>query len=130
MLNANAQAVLSVVRAASNHPTALDVYEAVKKQRPRIGLASVYRLLHQLVDQGYIKELGKSEEACRYDGQTARHDHAVCTNCGALIDISQEIELSQKDLQRAAEAAGLELISHEIRLYGQCLNCRTKAKTE
>ena len=51
-LNTNAQAVLDVVKGANSHPTASDVYEAVRKTRPRIGLASVYRILHMLVEQG------------------------------------------------------------------------------
>ena len=33
ILNVNAQAVLNVVRSLHNHPTALEVYEAVKQQR-------------------------------------------------------------------------------------------------
>jgi Fur family peroxide stress response transcriptional regulator len=122
-LNANAQAVLDIVRATHDHPTALEIYEAVKQTRPRIGLASIYRILHQLTERGYVKELGRSDESCRYDGQTSRHDHAVCTICGALIDVPVEIMLPQEVLQTAAQASGFTLSSHEIRLYGLCPSC-------
>lgn len=122
-LNKNAQAVLDVVRATKSHPTALEVYEQVKLARPRIGLASVYRILHTLSQQGYINEIGRHDEGCRYDGETTRHDHAVCTTCGTLIDIPVTISVSQELLQDAARAAGIELASHEIRLYGQCPSC-------
>ncbi len=122
-LNTNAQAVLEIVRAAHDHPTALEIYEAVKQTRPRIGLASIYRILHQLTERGYVKELGRSDESCRYDGQTSRHDHAVCTVCGALLDVPVEITLPQEVLQTAAQASGITLSSHEIRLYGQCPSC-------
>ena len=57
ILNTNARAVLDVLRASQNHPTAMDVYESVRRSRPRIGLATVYRILHQLTEQGLIKEL-------------------------------------------------------------------------
>ncbi len=123
-LNANAQAVLDVVQAKQNHPTALEIYEVVRRVRPRIGLASVYRILHHLAEQGYIRELGRSEESCRYDGQTSRHDHAVCTNCGALLDLPVEIAMSQEALEHAARAVGIELGSHEVRLYGRCPSCQ------
>ncbi len=126
-LNANAQAVLCVVQAAKNHPTALEVYEAVKKAKPRMGLASVYRILHHLVEQGYIKNLSYGDESCRYDAQTSRHDHAVCTECGALLDLPLEVSLSQQVLQNAAQAAGIELGSHEVRLYGRCASCQAQA---
>jgi len=122
-LNANAQAVLDVIQDAQNHPTALEIFEVVKGTRPRIGLASVYRILHSLVQQGYIKELRHSDESCRYDAHTARHDHAICTVCGALLDVPIEVTLSTEILQAAAEATGIELSSHELRLYGRCPAC-------
>jgi Fur family peroxide stress response transcriptional regulator len=122
-LNENAQAVLDVVRASRHHPTALEVYEAVKQKRSRIGIASVYRILHNLVKQGYVKELRHTDESCRYDAHLERHDHAICTGCGALLDIPLEVLLPQNILQTAAQAAGIELSSHELRLYGRCSRC-------
>ncbi len=125
-ITSNTQAILEIVRAADNHPTAQEIYDAVRRTRPHIGLASVYRILRALVERGEIKEIGSSEESHRYDGHLARHDHAVCTNCGALIDLSTEIALSREQLQAAARTAGIELESHEVRLYGHCANCQAR----
>ena len=125
-LNTNARAVLDVLRASDKHPTALEVYEEVRRVRPRIGLATVYRILHQLTGQGLIKELGRNDESCRYDGRTNRHDHAICTVCGALLDIPVEIRLPGEVLQAAAQAAGISLGTHEVRIYGQCTICQAK----
>jgi len=135
MLNENARAVLDVVRNAYNHPTALEVYDTVKQQRPRIGLASVYRILHNLVEQKYIHELRIDEENfSRYDGHVMRHDHAICRSCGTLLDLPVEIALSPQALQEAALAAGIKLETHEVRLYGLCGSCEAdqtnKAKSE
>ncbi len=127
ILNTNARAVLDVLQASTQHPTALDVYEAVRKTRPRIGLATVYRILHQLTEQGLIKELG-GNECSRYDARTSRHDHAICTECGALLDIPVDIGVSDEALQAAARAAGIELGSHEVRLYGRCSACGSLSK--
>jgi Fe2+ or Zn2+ uptake regulation protein len=124
-LNANVQAVLDALRATEQHPTALEIYEAVRHQRPRIGLATIYRILHQLTQQGVIKAIGESES--RYDAHIQRHDHAVCTSCGALLDIPVEVNLTHEALQAAASAAGIELASHEVRLYGRCAACQQKA---
>ncbi len=124
-LNINAQAVLDVVRSVNTHPTALEVYEMVKQVRPRIGLASVYRILGHLVEQNYIKELLYGDGSSRYDGRITRHDHGICTNCGALLDLPSEVTVSQQILQQVAQAAGLELDTHEVRIYGRCASCRT-----
>ncbi len=123
-LNTNAQAVLDVVRSVQTHPTALEIYERVKQVRPRMGLASIYRILGHLVEQGYIKELNQGDESSRYDGRTTRHDHGVCTICGSLLDLPVEVVLSQQALQHAAQAAGLELGTHEVRIYGRCATCQ------
>ena len=128
-LNTNAQAVLDCVHnenIAKIHPTALEVYEEVRQVRPHIGLASVYRILHQLVETNYLKEVRDGEESCRYDSRTARHDHAVCIQCGALIDLPSDVLVSEQVLSDAARVAGLELDSHEVRLYGRCLSCQAQ----
>jgi Fur family peroxide stress response transcriptional regulator len=128
-LNANAQAVLDCVQKENRarvHPTALEVYEAVKKVRPHIGLASVYRILHQLVESAYLKEVRDGDESCRYDSRTGRHDHAVCTRCGVLIDLPTDVLVSEQILSDAARAAGIELNSHEVRLYGLCSSCKAQ----
>ena len=129
-LNTNAQAVLDVVRSVQTHPTALEVYEMVKQVRPHIGLASVYRILGHLVEQNHIKELLYGDGSSRYDGRITRHDHGICTNCGALLDLPVEVTVSQQVLQQAAQAAGLELGTHEVRLYGRCASCQANETRE
>lgn len=121
-LNGNAQAILEVVRTSTSHPTASEIYQCVKSVRPQIGVASVYRILHNLAHEGYIREIGKSEE-CRYDADTSRHDHAICTGCGALLDLPQTIPVPQAQIDAAAQMAGLRLQSYEVRLYGLCAKC-------
>jgi len=125
-LNTNAQAVLDVVKGAHNHPTAAGIYEAVRQKRPRMGLASVYRILHMLVERGWIKEIWYNDETCRYDGHVERHDHAICTHCGNLIDLPSMVSLPADTLRSAAQSAGITLNSYELRLYGVCLACSQK----
>ena len=127
-LNANAQAILDVVRATDTHPTATEIYDEVRKVRPQIGLASVYRILRHLVHDGYVLELKNSDESCRYDGHITRHDHAICTECGALLDVPMDVPLAQEILQAAAQATGIQLRSHEVRLYGLCPTCQEQQK--
>ena len=128
LLNANARAVLATVRESVSHPTAQEVYDAVRLTRPKIGLATVYRILHQLAQQGVIQVWGYGSECARYDGRVHRHDHAYCTECGALLDVPVEIELPREALEKAARATGIEMGSHEVRIYGRCENCQARSK--
>lgn len=127
-LNSNAQAVLEIVRSANSHPTAQEIYESVRGVRPRIGIATVYRILRQLAERGYINEIGPREEGSRYDGNTSRHDHAVCIICGALLDVPVEVAVQPEVLEAAARATGMVLSSHEVRLYGLCPSCQERNK--
>ena len=51
------RAVLEVLHAAHDHPTAADVFERVRRVHPGIGAATVYRTLGLLVDSGEALEL-------------------------------------------------------------------------
>lgn len=128
ILNANARAVLEVLQNRADHPTAQEVYDEVRRVRPKIGLATVYRILRQLAEQGVIKVWGYGSESARYDACTHRHDHAFCTECGALLDVPVEIELSRAELEKAARATGIEIGSHEVRIYGRCTSCQARSK--
>jgi Fur family transcriptional regulator, peroxide stress response regulator len=127
-LSTNAQAVFETVQHLGNHPTASEVYEAVRQSRPRIGMATVYRTLHQLAEMGLVLEIDHSAEGCRYDAHTGRHDHIICKSCGKLWDLSGEIPLQQILLQRLAQEQGIEMLSHEVRIYGLCETCRQATK--
>lgn len=129
ILNANARAVLAVLRECGRHPTAQEVYDEVRLVRPRIGLATVYRILRQLAEQDMIKVWGYGSESARYDACMQRHDHACCTECGALLDLPVEIALPHAELEKAARATGLEMGSHEVRIYGRCRDCQSRSRT-
>ena len=60
--------------------------EAVKKDMPAISLATVYRNLNSLADNGEILKLEINGEA-HYDGFCHLHSHFVCNECGKIIDI-------------------------------------------
>jgi Fur family peroxide stress response transcriptional regulator len=125
-LNANARAVLAMLQTRTDHPTAQEIYDEVRHVRPRIGLATVYRILHQLVEQGTIKTWDYSNTGTRYDAHISRHDHALCVECGALLDVPVVIPLPPEILEQAALAAGIEMETHEVRIYGRCQNCQRK----
>lgn len=78
--------ILEYLRSVKTHPTAEMVYEGVKKDLPAISLATVYRNLNLLAEQGEILKLEIGGEF-RFDGDICSHLHAVCTKCGKVSDI-------------------------------------------
>ena len=80
------QQVFDVVAESHDHPTAEQIFERAKKSNPEISFATVYNSLRYLKDAGHIAEIQFGNGASRFDRMTSRHDHALCTRCGALVD--------------------------------------------
>ena len=116
------EAVLQVVRESTAHPTASEVYEAARVILPSISYATVYNSLNFLKNAGLIAEISFASGANRYDAITGRHDHALCTNCGKLVDL--DLELADELMTLAARRSGFEPQSIQLTLKGLCEICR------
>ena len=115
------EVVLGVVRGSNEHLTANDVFMAAKSKLASISFATVYNSLRYLKDAGHITEIQFGNGASRFDGMTHRHDHALCTRCGKLVDI--EMEHPRKLVERAAELSKFKPESLEFTLRGLCPAC-------
>jgi Fur family ferric uptake transcriptional regulator/Fur family peroxide stress response transcriptional regulator len=118
------QAVLDVLRASHDHPTAQDVLDRVRRTAPGIGAATVYRALGLLVRQGQALELDLGHAAARYDANTARHDHVVCVRCGAAADVDAPLPARLAD--DVASVTGFTVTGHDLRFRGLCPTCQTR----
>ncbi|MGC2236188.1 MAG: transcriptional repressor [Pyrinomonadaceae bacterium] len=115
------EVVLRVIRAEEEHLTANEVFDKAKQLLPGISFATVYNSLRYLKDAGHIAEISFGNGASRFDSMTSRHDHAICTKCGKLVDM--EIELPKEVVDLAAQFSKFKLESIELTLRGLCPNC-------
>jgi Fe2+ or Zn2+ uptake regulation protein len=115
------EVVLQVIRKSESHMTASDVFGAAKELLPSISFATVYNSLRFLKEAGHIAEIQFGNGASRFDRITSRHDHALCTRCGKLVDIEMEhaIEL----VETAAARSHFKPESLEFTLRGVCPDC-------
>lgn len=86
------QAILNVLLSTKEHPTVEWVVAEVRKQYPNISVATVYRNIAQLKEDGHVVAVGTVEGHERLDGTTKNHPHFICRNCGAVIDVSLTAE--------------------------------------
>ena len=80
------EAVFQVIQERDDHPTASDIFEAARRRLPSISYATVYNSLRYLKEAGLVLEINFGDSASRYDRETERHDHAICNDCGKLVD--------------------------------------------
>ncbi|HSS97292.1 MAG TPA: transcriptional repressor [Terriglobales bacterium] len=118
------EVVLRAIRESEGHLTANEVFDAARALLPTISFATVYNSLRYLKDAGLIAEIsfgGSSRGASRFDRILKRHDHALCTGCGKLVDI--EMEHPHELVELAARYSKFKPESLEFTLRGLCPEC-------
>lgn len=116
--------VLEYLRSVKNHPSAREVYEAVRERLPSISLATVYRTLAWLRDNGKALELKHGDKASRYDADTAEHSHFTCAGCGRVLDVS--LPVPKVDARQIMLQLGAELHGRRLEVTGLCKECLNK----
>jgi Fur family ferric uptake transcriptional regulator len=116
--------ILDVFLKTEKHLTTEELHKLTQKKHPSIGVATVYRTLKLLIECGLCRELKLEDGITRYEHLYGHehHDHLVCTQCGALVEVlDAEIERLQDKLARSH---GFKIESHKLELYGICRQCR------
>lgn len=105
---------------ARNHPTVAEVFAAVRRQFPTIGLATVYNTLRSMTEKGLIRELPFAD-AIRYDANISEHVNLVCTRCGKIEDREDCDDLVRAIRERVSR--GFTAQNERVDLYGFCRAC-------
>jgi Fur family peroxide stress response transcriptional regulator len=122
-LTPHREAVHAYLASVDHHPTAEEVYLAVKGQGSRLSLATVYNALEALVEAGLASKLAFGDGSARYDIRTDQHDHIHCIGCGMLRDLPPL--LKRESLGEVPEQ-DFEVIGYRLELLGYCVDCRRR----
>src|SRR5262249_27675270 len=96
-----------------------EVLAAAQSQTPGLGLATVYRTLRAMVEDGRLRAVEMPGQAQRYEcAGIPHHHHFQCTSCGKVFDIEGCALAVKPDLPK-----GFKLEDHEVFLYGRCDAC-------
>jgi Fur family peroxide stress response transcriptional regulator len=117
--------VFEALQGDHSHPFAHEIYRRVHKKLPRISLATVYRNLHSLVEEGKIRTLLLDGQAARFDPETSEHDHFVCEKCGRVVDLFLRRRARQVDLTPLAKH-GYVVTTHDLTVHGMCRACAAR----
>lgn len=120
------EAILNVVQSNPIHPTADTVYTLVRQSEPNISLATVYRNLNLLTEQGLLIKIQSPQEPDRFDARLDCHHHFLCTHCHQLFDLEKEYATIQ--IQIAQPQIGFQITGYQLFLSGICECCTHKIK--
>ena len=118
------EAVLRVLTNTRSHPTADQIYDAVRKEIPNISKGTVYRNLEVLREDGAISELNLNGTLSRYEEKQDRHYHFRCDQCGRVYDLDEPVN-TEID-KRVAERTGFKVSSHQTEFRGLCKDCQQR----
>jgi Fur family ferric uptake transcriptional regulator len=99
-----------------------EVFEAARTELKSISLATVYRSLRSLHQDGEIVPVSLPGAADRYESRScaeSHHHHFLCDGCGRLFDIPG------CGLRASTHALppGFLVARHEVTLFGSCNQC-------
>ena len=114
------QAIFELIESSRSHLTAEQIYATLKQRYPTMVLATVYNNLKKLSQSGMVRKVTVEGQPDRYDRKT-RHDHLICADCGALLDIDLG-DLTRQFQERVSEP----LLGYDLRLLYRCEACRRK----
>jgi Fur family ferric uptake transcriptional regulator len=112
--------ILDELRKLRCHPTAKQLLRIISKKMPSISLATVYRNLDVLVNQGIVRRLEIGESA-RYDADLGDHDHIRCISCGKVDDLDKLPARLKKDMIN--KQSQYRILGIRIDIFGLCPEC-------
>lgn len=117
----------AVVEALARHDcavTALDLDDELRRRKPAVGRASIYRSLEQLEQLGVLRRLEVSRGVAGYerikpDGE--HHHHAICRDCGRMIPF--EDASLERAIDKVSGRMSFDAAEHEVTIRGRCERC-------
>jgi Fur family ferric uptake transcriptional regulator len=126
------EAIMQLLSQTSKHMSAKEIYAALHKFYPGVGLTTVYRTLDLLARMGLIHKFSFGDGHNRYefisDEKKKHHHHLICTSCGKITDYSEfedeELVLVKKTEERLAKKYNFQIKDHSIEFLGLCKDCK------
>jgi Fur family ferric uptake transcriptional regulator len=124
---------IAVVEALAGHEcavTAIELDDELRRHRPAVGRASVYRALEQLEGLGLVQRVEVTRGTAGYERVEPggeHHHHAICRRCGRMVPF--EDPSLERALERVSEAMSFEVSEHDVVLRGLCERCAAAARS-
>lgn len=113
-------AVYRFLLGTTDHPTADEVFTAVRADIADISLATVYKALETLVSCNLAIKLAYGDDSARYDARTDEHLHSRCVSCGQVRDVPGEVP---NVLPQIRVDDGFRVQGYRVEILGLCVAC-------
>lgn len=113
--------VLQVLTEAGRPLSPQEIFQAAKLEVPSLGIATVYRNIKTLLENGALQPVELPGVAQRYEiAGKHHHHHFHCSSCGKVYEIEG---CTMKEDHHLNLPADFEVEDHVVVLYGRCAGC-------
>lgn len=120
-------AVSAAMDTIEDFVSAQELFRILQGKREPISLATVYRILQALAEEGRVDALRNDDGEAIYRrcAVTTHHHHLLCRSCGKVVEIqAPEVE---RWTEAVAADSGFVDVDHTVEISGLCPHCASGA---
>lgn len=120
------RAVFEAILERTDHPTAEQLYGAVRGQLPQISRMTVHRILGTFVSLGLVAKTCHPGSSARFDPKVHQHHHLVCLECGRISDV-EDPRLDHIPWPKV-NPGEFQIEGYDVHFRGRCARCSQKPR--
>ena len=122
-LTSQRQLIIDEFCKINTHVSVEELYERVRKREKSIGQVTVFRTLKLLAEAEIARPVNLGSKTIRFELDYGKnhHDHLICTQCGAIIEVFDEALEKLQD--RLCKKYNFQPVSHRLEVFGNCNKC-------
>jgi Fur family ferric uptake transcriptional regulator len=104
--------------------TAQEIFDELRDEGRKVGIASIYRVLELLTEKGLLQRVDVGGGVARFEpahSSGAHHHHLVCSTCGR-VEAFEDAEL-ERAIHKVEAQTGYSVAGHDVVLRGACASC-------
>jgi Fur family transcriptional regulator, ferric uptake regulator len=114
--------VWQVLERTPGFVSAQELHQELHRAGSSIGLATVYRTLNALADEGTVDALTREGENLYRACSPGHHHHLICRECGVTKEI--EAHAVEDWAKQIAQTHGYADPQHIVDIFGTCEACQ------
>lgn len=116
------RAVSAILADLDGFTSAQEIHDALLLRGESVGLSTVYRTLHALVDIAEADALRNNKGELLYRWcRAGHHHHLVCRNCGRAVEV--EGHTVERWADTVADRHHFTDVAHTVEIFGTCADC-------
>ncbi|MFA6138770.1 MAG: Fur family transcriptional regulator [Sulfurimonas sp.] len=105
----------------NGHISTESLYSIMLAKFSSISLATIYKNINLMLENSLIYEVKLPHAKSVYELTKTSHSHLLCKNCGAIEDVSVDLETLVDEISKKTE---FQIDKTDFVLSGNCKNCQ------